>query len=299
MTVEDITLYCQLLPPYARFFDVIPESDGVGSNHQRHINRQQRSLSDPAFGWHFVKTLVECDSPPLSVFQHVWLRRAYAYEKWHRPDSIIEATLGLASTRAFQYALQALLIHEDYSLTRAAETLGLKVKVVEAYEQLFFNIRDRIRELKYRTDIIWPNTRYAEGDQDYYRNVGPRLRLLQTSLEHGPEKALAAAGYNDNWANLVTGPAALQETLRVASRGANLALWGVTGGNTNNVTVKRVFNLVIAQAQSGAPPETSAEQSEVSCLGVSMQKTLQTLITAGTIDVEEVPSTSLPPPSKA
>lgn len=294
MTEADIIRYCHLLPPFARRFDVNLTDAGVGSANQQRVNRNRCATFDPAFGWHFVKTLTECDVRFPAGIEHVWLLRTYMYEKSRQFEPTLDKMVGMASDSAlFQNAVQALLIHKDYTVERTAATLGLDPLVVEAYEQLFFNVRDRLADQEYMTHLIWPYGRYCESDPAYYNTLSPRQRLLQTSYEHGPEKALAAAGYNRSGMNMYTGPAALQETQRLAMHGANMCLWSVTSANTNAIPVRRIFNIVVAQAQSGAPQENTAEAREIQCLGTSMRTILVGLVGAGqepdaqpTIDVQ-------------
>lgn len=302
MNTADIIRYCQLLPPFARRFDVCAEEVGSGSNHQARLVRTHNALSDPRFGWLYVKTLVECNTAPPLGIANTWLLRAYMFEKGRGRDPILEKVILMGTTPKihFQYAIQALLIHKDFSFTKIAKRLGLDVAVVEAYEQLFFNVRDRMDDQAYMQNIIWPDGRYVEQNPNYQQENSFRQRLLQTSYEHGPDKALAAGGFTQHWGPLTGGAAALQETLRITLAGANISLWGSTGGNSNARPVRSSLGILTAQAQSGAPSESVTAQTGIQNLGDWMLKELDDLTSAGrVIDVvATVIPQGLPSPSK-
>jgi len=293
MKVEDIDRYCQLLPAYARRFDYDLDAGGTDSTNHQRLNRKLHARSNPRFAWDFVKTLVECQcNPPLGV-KDPWILRAYVYEKGVNHDPTMEKIVMMSSRNClFQYAVQAYLIHPEYTFEQIAGVLGVSVRVIEGYESLFFNVRDRMSDLEYMQTIVWPVGRYVEREAGYHQVAGFGRRLLQSSIEHGPEKALAAAGFNRGWRALTNGSSALQETLTLMTGSANLALWGTTGGHSNAAPLKSVMNIVIAQAQSGAPQDSVSEMSGINSLGDMMLGTLRELTNAGknqpVIDVQVV-----------
>lgn len=127
---------------------------------------------DLAFGYHFVKTLLrENLRMPPDVHER-WIGDLYWFERrGDYSDAVVQA-LGLnhPANRGIENAVQAFLL-TDATLERIAMETGLTVDCLRAYEQLFFNIRDRKKEALLISQVVYPETRLVEMMEGYLAQV--------------------------------------------------------------------------------------------------------------------------------
>ena len=93
--------------------------------------------------------------------------------------------------------LEALLLAEKTSLGRIAELLDTREEVIEAFEALFFNVRDRKHEKAYLNTLLYPaGSGWQAAMRDAQPNAeGDRLRLLRAGAVNDVEEVLVLAGY--------------------------------------------------------------------------------------------------------
>ena len=102
--------------------------------------------------------------------------------------------------------LEALLLAEKTSLGRIAELLDTREEVIEAFEALYFNVRDRKQEKAYLNALLHPDGWQATMRDAKPSLEGDRLRLLRAGAQNDVEEVLALAGYK-----LASNPGALTE----------------------------------------------------------------------------------------
>ncbi|MEN9576439.1 MAG: hypothetical protein RL514_4294 [Verrucomicrobiota bacterium] len=91
--------------------------------------------------------------------------------------------------------LDALLLAEDIPLAAVADHLQISEEVVEAYEALYWNVRDRKAEKAYLNALLYP-TGWQAAMRDAKPNAeGDRLRLLRAGAQNDVEEVLALAGF--------------------------------------------------------------------------------------------------------
>lgn len=83
-------------------------------------------------------------------------------------------------------ALEAFLLCRDISLNKISEFMDLAVEVIWLYDQLFFNVRDRINERSYIGQIVGGQTRMAEFRDDYM-NERSDLVAKRVAVDQGAE----------------------------------------------------------------------------------------------------------------
>lgn len=186
-----------LLPPGAAY-PATPRRSPFQYARQAPAERFAMAMRDPAFGASFVGAFIEkrrwlpdvvSEWPLLQCF----LSRAF---KVNEP-LMLEAESFLTEIRRQERdILDALLLAEDTTLAGIAELLNTSEQVLEAYEALFFNVRDRRHEKGYITALLRPDGRQAALRDAKPSAVGDRLRLLRAGAENGKAAVLALAGWS-------------------------------------------------------------------------------------------------------
>lgn len=177
-----INTLVDLLPPAATIYS---DREGGGAAQTDVVtHRRAHALLDPAFAWAFAQAFVQLDLPLPELVYEPYIKLAYAHAsgrvrhedvaesliirhpKWHVKRSFLEALLLL-----------------DLRLDEVAAYVGLSVSVVMAYEQLFWNVRDRRQDPMLMSELCFPETRLVEyrGDGEYWNNAEPRDLLLRAA----------------------------------------------------------------------------------------------------------------------
>jgi hypothetical protein len=188
----------------------LPESDGQrfqdtgahgilnGVTGRSRISRTIQAYVDLKFGWRYVRKLIDygLGLPPIIDPQDAPLHRAYYFLKYGQPDPAIETALHLGaypeleSTRALIDSM-FLLCPQDKDrqahLKQLARDTGTTLQALNAYEKLFFNVRDRLHDTKFIEQVVYPNTRLEELSDGYGTNTPYSLLLMRTAYNHGPE----------------------------------------------------------------------------------------------------------------
>ena len=163
---------------------------------QASAERFALAMGDPAFGWHFVEAHLKARRW-LPDTLHEWpLLQAFAARHFKVADPLMleVESFRTETRRPERDLLEALLLAQDATLARIAELLGTNEEVVEAYEALFFNVRDRRHEPVYRNALLHPGGWQAAVRNPRPDAEGDRLRLLRAGAEDGMAAVLELAG---------------------------------------------------------------------------------------------------------
>jgi hypothetical protein len=160
------------------------------------INRRAHAIHDPAFAWHFAQAFVQLRQPLPAMVQEQCIKTAFEHLlNRSNNDSINEALVfqhpKWTNKRGF---LEALLLLQDLRLDEVAAHTGLTVSSVMTYEGLFWNVRDRLKEEFYMSELCFPETRIVEYRSDYWDTVGPRELMLRAAFNGDLETILQIFG---------------------------------------------------------------------------------------------------------
>jgi hypothetical protein len=113
-----------------------------------------------------------------------FIREAYDHATGRiQNDDILEARMfqhpRWESKRGF---LEALLLLPDLRLDEVAARIGISVSVVMVYENLFWNVRDRLQDNCFMSAIAFPNTRLVEFKSDYWETANPRQLMIRSGF---------------------------------------------------------------------------------------------------------------------
>jgi hypothetical protein len=117
---------------------------------------ERLAVYDPAFGWHLAKSFADehLELPNTVLQPAIWRANRYLLEP-DPPDLPIAMAqmLDLAASQQQFLLLRALLICDDLNLESIAQLCGYDFEVVNLYESLFWNCRERKGERNYLAHI--------------------------------------------------------------------------------------------------------------------------------------------------
>ena len=130
---------------------------------------------------------------------------------------------------------------------------GISKEVFEAYEQLFFNIRDRKNEALFIANLVYPDTRYVELSDNYLKEEDKGKLLIRSAYNNGLGDAAYFMGLktldNITISGLNSVDAASQLEAAIMVNGLFLARNGAL--NSRNSGVAQARNILIAAKQGG------------------------------------------------
>ncbi len=170
--------------------------DGVPG--RARINRTIQSYKDLKFGWHYVRKLIEygLPLPPILDPQDAPVHRAYYYLRYGRPDPAVEMALHFGAYPEMEITrsnIDGMLLISPLSdernahIRQIARDMGMTVQALNAYEKLFFNVRDRMHDTKFIEQVVYPNTRLEEMADGYGSTTPRNMMLMRTAYNQGPE----------------------------------------------------------------------------------------------------------------
>ena len=186
-----------LLPPGAAY-PAGPRRSPFQYARQEPAERFAMAMRDPAFGASFVGAFIEKRRWLPDVINEWPLLQFYLSRAFKVTEPLIQEAQSFLTEmrRQERDILDALLLAEDTTLAGIAEILNTREVVVEAYEMLFWSVRDRRHEKGYLTALSYPDGRQAATRDAKPDAVGDRLRLLRAGAENGKAAVLALAGWS-------------------------------------------------------------------------------------------------------
>ena len=186
-----------LLPPGAAY-PPTPRCSPFRPARPSAAERFALALHDPAFGYNFVSAHLKTGRwLPDTIYE--WpLIQAFAggYFRVSEPLMTEVNSLCTEHRRHDRDFLDALLLADDASMADIAGLLDVGDQVIEAYETLHWNVRDRMHEKRYLAALMYPEGRQAAARDAKPNAAGDRLRLLRAGAENGKAAVLALAGWS-------------------------------------------------------------------------------------------------------
>ena len=196
------------------------------------------------------------------------------FEKYGQPyDDIIQAiAFTHPSNKTIEDSIKAAIISMVPYKT-LEQAYGISKEVFEAYEQLFFNIRDRKNEALFIANLVYPDTRYVELSDNYLKEEDKGKLLIRSAYNNGLGDAAYFMGLktldNITISGLNSVDAASQLEAAIMVNGLFLARNGALNSRSSGVAQAR--NILIAAKQGGQ--DTMNQDSEgIGSLGeIAMQ----------------------------
>lgn len=146
-------------------------------------------MSDPMFGWAFVKSFLDAQEPlPLEVSESTLLR-TFAYHQYSNRDPHVRQAFQLRKhvEKQRRTMLHCMLLIPKLSLEHIAGELLMDQDVVEIYETLFWNVRDRMNDPIYINSIVYPETTQILWASQYHINEDYLNMAIRAATLHGIE----------------------------------------------------------------------------------------------------------------
>lgn len=250
MTFQRIQQLISLLPDTSSYFkDILSYTPQITA-----VNKFLCAYKDLAFGYHIIKALVKdnCDLP--SDITEGVLYKTYMFEKYGQPyEDIIQAiAFTHPSNKVMEDSIKAAVISMvPYKTLEKA--YGISKNVLEAYEQLFFNIRDRKNEALFIANLVYPDTRFVELSDNYLKEEDKGKLLIRSAYNNGLGDASYFMGLktldNITISGMNSVDAASQLEAAIMVNGLFLARNGAL--NARNSGVSQARNILIAAKQGG------------------------------------------------
>ena len=177
--IEELALL--LLPDRKARIDGIPaEVDAVA-----------RAVNDPGYGWKVIKSFADSGQALPAFVTEPALVRAYGYLRNSNDDDDVRQALVVehSESKVRRIMLRCLLLRPEYGYAAIAERIGITEAAVLIYENLFWNLRDRMDDPIYIASLVYPQGRQVEFDPDYSRNEDPMYLALRATMNDGIEAA--------------------------------------------------------------------------------------------------------------
>lgn len=250
MTFERIKELIKLLPNNSSYFsDILSYTPQVNA-----VNKFLCAYKDLAFGYHIIKALIKdhIQLPP-DIDEDI-LYSTYMFEKYNEEDwDIIQAiSFTHPSNKTMEDAIKAAII-SDTSFEDLEKIYGISKRALYAYEQLFFNIRDRKKEALFIANLVYPDTRFVELNDNYLKEEDRGRLLIRSAYNNGLADTSYFIGLK-NMENLISAgmtsvDAASQLESAIMVNGLFLARNGAM--NTRNSGISQAKGILIAAKQGG------------------------------------------------
>lgn len=272
MKLERILQLVDLLPADAPYPVNAPRSlinSFFTSSRSAENHRRVAARTDERFGWKFVMCFVRMHRylPDLSADPILW--RAYRYEAVNADDPAMAEALDLDQPRMHFVSnlVRACLIIQEMSYQDISQKTGISVEAIRIYEELFFNVRDRIDDTAYIASLVHPDHRADELNPRYARLTDAGQFLLRMAWHHGLEPMLMLAGMLKEGAE--SQPSEISKKLEglIMSNALKLSHMGLL--NQNNVPgILHARNIITAVKQSGQ--EEKMDDSQMGLVAISL-----------------------------
>ena len=257
MTSSIIRRLASQMPADADYFRGTPRSLFERPGQLTSQERVAKCLSDPSFGWHFARTLADAGLELPSIVIEQYVVRAYFSFQADASDEVVEAAHALAGPTQHRdrAILRALFMAKDINCEYIARLTGLSVPVVEAFGQLFFNVRDRREDRLYLAGILFPAGRVREiqnGDPE------PDLVLLRAGHDEGALRVAQVAGLLPERSQSTSNNAGRDLETGLLHRASSLMEAGVS----SSPVVRDALKLIAAGKNSGEPTNPLLDNSQ-------------------------------------
>lgn len=272
MKLERILELVDLLPANAPYPVQAPQpmlNAFFSSRRSAENNRRVAAKTDPRFGWKFVMCFVRSGKyiPELAADPVLW--RAYRYEACRAEDPLMAEALDLDQPRMHFVSnlVRACLIIKELSYQDISQKTNVPAAAIRIYEELFFNVRDRMEDTAYIASLVYPDHRTVELNPRYGLLTDAGQFLLRMAWQHGLEPMLMLAGVLKEGGESQAGEISRRLESAIMSNALQLNRMGLL--NQNNVPgLMHARSIITAIKQSGQ--EDKADDSEMGLGALSM-----------------------------
>ncbi len=262
------TLYnlSEVIPKNSSYFDIYESAGSLDVQNSSAVNQFALCYKDLSFGWHFVKTFADAaKSLPGPVINEETIIRAYNFERYGSRDMEVAQAIAIeTSIPTVKNTINSLLFTEDITIQKISEIVNFSPETVRIYEELFFNISDRISDAMFVAGVVYPETRAEEFNANYLANVDNAKLMQRVGYNTGVENLLALAGFKDSFLNFNAGDVA-SSTNKLESAIMSNAYFMASCGFLNSRDSVGIINAknIMAAAKHGGGDENTFQETGV------------------------------------
>lgn len=240
--------------------------------HGRASARFSSQYTNMAFGWYIATSFADARQMfPVDVIGNDhWLYRAYVFRldacRYHDKDVMDAwALASLPTARNIKSKLCGLLLAgcgqpPAAHRRRVSDVMGIPLRVVEAFDTLFYNVLDRQTEAAFLSEQVYPEGRMVEWSEDYLKNADVADVLRRAGYNHRDVQLSAyLAGIGDQaYMSKLSARGDREQELTRQLMGNALLLVNSGALNQRSVGIARTQTLLAAARQGGQVTETPA-----------------------------------------
>ena len=229
------------------------------SRYANSIVRESAWEDKPDFGYKFVRSFLDSRRDlPLSV-EEKWLISFFRMERYHIYNRHVAEALSWTESHRTKHkaVVEAFLVCGKLSIPDIAQKTALHAASITAYEQLFFNVRDRLEDNVYISNLVFPEGIVDQLRPNYFLTTSPEDLYLRAGYTAGSDDILFFAGMkggntlDDEAANLLE-TNIMNEASRYARNGGL--------GQRNMPQISSAKAIIVAKKSAGTgdrPPDDS------------------------------------------
>jgi hypothetical protein len=179
MTLNDIDILARTIPIDDPFFDDAKRelanrdrdyhtTTALSRNLETYI-RQEATHNDLRFGYNYVWYLIRTRRNPPSLIKHPWIYNFYTFERTGKNNPMLSKLKSFmtGSQRYKGDRIEAYLLIPEMTNADIAKAMNLPVQCIDAYVELFFNIRIRMDDPYFIAHHVFPDSRLQEMYENY------------------------------------------------------------------------------------------------------------------------------------
>ena len=265
------------LPPDSPYNRFLPATENYYQTKKRQKNKDSIILDyaffDLKFAWRFAQSFVEMDRGlPLSAQEEHYINRAWDYGMDKEWDPIIGHAFALENPhhKRKRDMVKSMLLIPDKSLAEIADTVDLEEEDIEAYEFLFFDIRDRMREKDFIAKLVFPDGIQSEFRENFIIQEDLGQLMMRAAHSHGQPLLDAVGGFKSagNGGECNSAEASQRMESSMMSNGLLLSQLGLY--NQHNVPgINHAKSIMLASKQAGAPQKVDDDIVGLGGMGIA------------------------------
>lgn len=228
------------------------------------------TYANPAFGWDIATAYAAArvTLPVIMNGRDHWLYKAYMMRldsyRWRDKD-VIDAwgLANLAESRTLKTKVCSLLLSgcgkdADKHRRAVADATTIPIRVIEAFDTLFYNILDRQNDAAYLSEHVYPHTRYVAIAEDYLKITDIADLVKRAGYNHRDlQMSTYLAGFGDeSFMAKLSAKSDREQELTRHLMGNALMLVHAGALNQRSLGLQRAQGLIAAARQSGPTLET-------------------------------------------
>jgi hypothetical protein len=188
--IEDLVLS---VPGDVPLYTRVTPGTSARPTQEQIVERTNLAVWDPHFPWLYAAAFANAKRRLPCEANEDYLRTAHEFSANGRMCREVKWALMLQNPASSmtRYMLEALLLIPSQSIEAVSRISGIDVEIINTYEQLFFNVRDRLNDLIYINKIVYPETRHPEAKPSYYLNAHPGRLMLISAMQPDGENVEA------------------------------------------------------------------------------------------------------------